>query len=457
MPSDNRPSITSDSLDIDAEKAEMSELIERIISKAKASGATAAEVGVSKQVGLSTKVRKLEVETVEFNRDYGFGITVYIGHQKGSSSTSDTSDSAIVNAVEAALAIARETSSDPCSGLADPDKLAINIPDLELDHPQGLLPEQAIEEAKICEQAILDADKRIQSSDGVTYASHRGIRMYGNSNGFLAGYPSTRHYLSALAIARDEKGMQRDYYYTVSRKADELLSSKEVGEKAAELTLARLDSQTIKTGVYPVLFVPELAAGLLGHLCSAISGGSQYRKSSFLLDYLGRDVFPEFVNIYEEPHLKCRLGSAPFDSEGVITRDQHFIKDGQLCSYILSSYSARRLGLETTGNAGGTHNLAIDSTGQSFEELLEQLGTGLVVTEVMGQGVNLVTGDYSRGASGFWVENGKIQHPVEELTVASNLKEMFMSLQAVGNDIDSRLSTRTGSMLIPKMTVATSH
>lgn len=446
--------LTSDSLDIQFEKQTMSTLIESIISKAQILGATQVEVGVSKQIGLSAKVRNQAVETVEFNRDSGFGITLYIGQQKGSASTSDTSEQAIDDAIAAALAIAKQTGSDACSGLADKELLATEFPDLDLDHPQGILPEQAIEHALEAEAAILDYDSRIKSSDGVTYASHRGIRMYGNSHGFLAGYPSTRHLVSAVAIASDQAGMQRDYYYSVHRNADYLESNQLVGEKAAERTIARLGAKAIATGQYPVLFVPQIAAGLLSHLTSAISGGNQYRKSSFLLDALGQQVFPDFVQVYERPHLTCALGSASFDAEGVATKDQHFIEHGQLVSYILSSYSARRLGLTTTANAGGVHNLHISSTGETCEQLLKQLGTGLVVTEVMGQGVNIVTGDYSRGASGFWVENGEIKHPVEEITIASNLATMFKGISAIGSDIDPRLATQTGSILIDQMTIA---
>ncbi len=445
--------ITSDDLDIELEKNTMSDLITDIMSQAKSLGATATEVGVSKQVGLSANVRNNDVETVEFNRDCGFGITVFINHRKGNASTSDTSPSAIRSAVEAAISIAKQTSEDPYSGLVDTEFLAKDIRDLQLDHPMGITPEKAIEHALNSEQAMLKTDDRVKS-DGANFASHRGIRMYGNSHGFLAGYPTSRHVLSAVAIAEDANGMQRDYYYTLSRNPHQLLADEIVGVNAAERSVARLGAQPVATGDVPVMLIPEVAAGFFGHFQKAIKGGNLYRKSSFLLDTLGEKLFPETVNIEEKPYIHEGLGSAPFDAEGVATREQHFVRNGILESYILSNYSAKRLGLQTTANAGGTHNLTISHTGQDFQQLLSEMNKGLLVTEVMGQGVNIVTGDYSRGASGFWVENGELQFPVEEITIAGNLRDMMLNIAAIGNDYDPRLSTQTGSVLLESMTVA---
>jgi len=445
--------ITSDELDIDFEKSTMSQSIEDILKLAQELGATSAEVGVSKQVGLSANVRNNDVETIEFNRDSGFAISVYIGKRKGNASTSDSSPEALTAAVNAAISIAQQTTEDPYAGLVDKELLATEIEDLQLDHPMGITPERAIEYALNTEQAMLDTDNRVKT-DGATFASHRGIRMYGNSNGFIAGYPTSRHVLSSVAIVEDESGMQRDYYYSVARNSEKLLSEQLIGTKAAERSLARLGSQSITTGEFPALLIPEMAAGFFGHFIGAIKGGSLYRKSSFLLDTLGQQLFPTEINIEEKPFIHGALGSAPFDAEGVTTRNQHFIRDGILESYVLSSYSAKRLDMETTANAGGVHNLFVSNSGKNYQQLISEMNTGLIVTEVMGQGVNLVTGDYSRGASGFWVENGEVKYPVEEITIAGNLKSMMKNIVAVGNDYDARLSTQTGSVLLESMTIA---
>jgi len=446
--------LTSDDLNIELEKSTMSKLIKNILLEAKQLGATSAEVGVSKQSGLSVNVRNNDVETVEFNRDCGFGITVFIDKRKGNASTSDTSPSAITSAVEAAISIAKQTTEDPFAGLVESELLATDIKDLQLDHPMGITPEIAIEHALNAERELLKTDSRIKSSDGTSFSSHRGIRMYGNSHGFLAGYPTSRHLLSAVAIAEDKKGMQRDYYYTVARNAKNLLADELTGRKAAELTIARLGSQSIPTGEFPVILSPEIAAGFFGHFINAIKGGNLYRKSSFLLDHLGEKIFPEFINIEERPYILEGLSSAPFDSEGVATRQQYFLNKGVLENYVLSSYSARRLDMKTTANAGGVHNLFVSNSGVNFQQLLDKMQTGLLVTEVMGQGVNILTGDYSRGASGFWVQNGVIQYPVEEITIAGNLKQMMANIIAISDDYDLRLSTQTGSVLIESMTVA---
>jgi len=445
--------ITSDELDIDLEKETMSQLIKNILHEAKNLGATQAEVGVSKQCGLSANVRNNDVETIEFNRDCGFGITVFIGQRKGNASTSDSSPSAISAAVNAAVSIAKQTTEDPYSGLVDANLMATEIKDLQLDHPMGITPETAIERALNAERAMLNTDKRIKT-DGATFASHRGIRMYGNSYGFIEGYPTSRHVLSAVAIAENKQGMQRDYYYTVARNAEKLLSEELIGIKAAERSIARLGAKSVNTGEFPVLLSPEIAAGFFGHFLGAIKGGNLYRKSSFLVDALGQQIFPTSINIEEKPYLLEALGSAPFDAEGVATRNQHFIRNGILENYILSSYSAKRLKMQTTANAGGVHNLLVSNSNKTFEQLLNEMQNGLLVTEVMGQGVNIVTGDYSRGASGFWIQNGEIQYPVEEITIAGNLKSMMSNIVAIGNDYDPRLSTQTGSVLLESMTVA---
>jgi len=446
--------ITSDELDIAHEKSSMSQLIKDILHEANKLGATSAEVGVSKQCGLSANVRNNDVETIEFNRDCGFGITVFIGKRKGNASTSDSSPSAISAAVEAAVSIAKQTTEDPYAGLVDAALMAEDIKDLQLDHPMGITPETAIERALNAERAMLTTDKKIKSSDGATFASHRGIRMYGNSHGFIDGYPTSRHVLSAVAIAEDNQGMQRDYYYSVARNSNKLLDDEIIGIKAAERSVARLGAKSVSTGEFPVILNPEVAAGFFGHFSNAIRGGNLYRKSSFLLDQLGEKIFPENINIEEKPFILEGLGSAPFDAEGVATREQYFIRKGILENYILSSYSARRLNMQTTANAGGIHNLLVTGSDKSIKQLLAQMHKGLLVTEVMGQGVNIVTGDYSRGASGFWVENGEIQFPVEEITIAGNLKQMMSNIVAVGNDYDPRLSTQTGSVLLDSMTIA---
>lgn len=440
-----------DQFDASAEQAELENTIQKILDEADHHGATASSVSVSKVMGLSNTVRNQAIETLEFNQDYGFGITVYLGHQKGHASTSDTSDDSIKRTVRAALDIARYTGSDPCSGLADADLMATEIPDLDLDIPMGLTPDKATEIAMLTEQAMLDAGA---TSDGVSFASHRSIHAYGNSHGFIGSFTSSRHYNSAVALARDDQGMQRDYYYTISRDADSLTVPEVVGQHAAERTLRRLGSKPIKTGQYPILLSPEIAAGFLGHITSAIKGNKLYRKASFLVDQLGNQILPDFINLYEKPFLQKALGSRSFDGEGVACREQSFVENGVLTSYILGSYSARKLGMQTTANADGVHNLHIDSTGQDQQQLLKDMGTGLLITEVMGQGVNLVTGDYSRGASGFWVEDGNLVHPVEGITIAGNLLQMMRAIQAVGNDIPDYLTSRTGSILIDKMTVA---
>lgn len=429
-------------------------VVEDMLAEARRLGASAAEAGVSVEAGLSVNVRLGEVDTLEHNRDKGLGVTVYFGQRKGSASTSDFSPAAIRDTVRAACDIARYTEEDEYAGLAEPELLAREIPDLELYHPWGVSAEQAIELARECEAAGRETDERIRNSEGAALSSHDGLRVYGNSHGFLGHYASSRHSMSCTLIGETAAGMQRDYWYTVSRVPQELETPAEVGRKAAQRTVARLDARRLGTRQVPVIFQAEVARGLLGHLVRAISGGALYRKASFLLDQLGEQIFPANIRIDERPHLKARLGSAPFDQEGVATRARDIVNEGILRGYVLDSYAARRLGMQSTGNAGGVHNLYINHDEVSFEDLCQHMGTGLIVTEVMGQGVNIVTGDYSRGASGFWVENGRIQYPVEEITLASRLPDMFRGIQAIANDLDSRGNIVTGSWLIDQMTVA---
>lgn len=428
---------------------------ELALAQANKLGASAAEVGLSQSKGLSITVRQRDVETLEHNNDTGLGITVYFGHSKASSSTSDLSQSAIIEAVQAACNIASHTQADEAAGLADAGLMATDLADLSLYHPWDLTVEQAIALATECEAAGLDADSRISNSEGATVSSHHGTRIYANSHGFIGLTNSSRHSLSASLIARDERGMQRDYWYDVARDAADLSSAASVGTKAAERTLARLGAGEVKTGKYPVLFSPEVAPSLFAQLISAIRGSALYRKATFLLDKQGEQIFPEFMHIHEQPHLLKAMGSAMFDAEGVATQPRDIIAGGVLQGYVLDSYSARRLGLQTTANAGGVHNLTIDSTvADGFNELVQRLDKGIIVTETMGMGVNIVNGDYSQGAAGFWVENGQIQYPVDEFTIASNLQDMFAGIQAVGSDVDVRGNIRCGSVLLDNMMIA---
>ena len=425
-----------------------------VLELAKSLGADGAEVAMSRSQGLSVGTRLGEVENVEFTSDGALGITVYQGGRKGSASTADLSESALQQTVQAAINIAKYTSVDQCSGLADKELLAMSPQDLDLYHPKVLSTEEAIEIAKICENEALAFDKRITNSDGATLASFEGFKVYGNSHGQLVGYPSSRHSLSCVAIASEGDEMQRDYAYSVNRDFDLLEDAAAIGRQAATEVLSRLKAQKLPTSKVPVMFRADIANTIFGHFIAAISGGNLYRKSSFLMDSLGTQVFPDFLTIEERPHLKKALASSAFDSEGVITQDRSIITAGTLDTYLLSSYSARKLGLTTTGHAGGIHNWLVSSNGGDFEAMLKKLGTGLLVTELMGQGVNVLTGDYSRGAAGFWVENGKIAYPVSEITISGTLQNIFKGLVAVGNDVDLRGSIRTGSLIIEEMQVA---
>lgn len=435
-------------------EADLRSCVELALGEARRLGASEAEVGVSVDTGLSVTVRMREVETLEYHRDRGMGITVYRGKRKGSASTADVRPDAIRETVAKAYSIAGFTAEDPCSGLPDEDTLATDIPDLDLDHPWAIEPEAACDMAGKCEAAALEVDARISNSEGATLSSHRGLRMFGNSLGFVAGYASTLHSLSCAVVAQQGVDMQRDYWYSSARDFNQLEAGTHIGQRAAKRALERLGARQMSTCVVPVLYVPELARGLIGHFLGAIRGGSQYRRSSFLLNAAGQQVFPSWFQCTERPHEKKGLGSAPFDAEGVSTRDRTLVDAGVLTGYVLSTYSARKLGLKTTGNAGGVHNLIVKPGQDDFNALIKKMGRGLVVTELMGHGVNGVTGDYSRGAAGFWVENGELAYPVHEITVAGNLKDMLRNVVAVGNDVDARGGIRTGSILIESLTVA---
>jgi PmbA protein len=448
----------SDSDSIQMQIEHVKKRVNDAMTMAKSLGADGAEVAMSRQQGLSVSTRLGEVENVEFTSDGGLGITVYKDGRKGSASTADLSEKALKQAIEAAVNIAKYTSVDECSGMADKDLLSMTPEDLDLYHPKALTTEQAISLAKTCEDTALGYDKRITNSDGATLESFEGFKVYGNSQGQLVGYPSTRHNLSCVMIAKEGDDMQRDYAYTVSREFDAMDSAANIGQQAAKETLSRLGARKLATAKVPVMFRSDIANSLFGHFIAAISGGNLYRQSSFLMDAIGQQVFPEFLSISERPHLKKALASSAFDAEGVATLDREIITDGRLATYLLTSYSARKLGMKTTGHAGGIHNwqLGMKDAGQGgdFDAMLKTLGTGLLVTELMGQGVNVVTGDYSRGAAGFWVENGEIAYPVDEITIAGKLQDIFAGIVAIGNDTDMRGSIRTGSIIINQMQVA---
>ncbi|MEH8029998.1 metalloprotease PmbA [Gallibacterium anatis] len=440
--------------DIEQQQTVLKEAVAYALSLAEKAGADA-EVGVTKVSGLSVSTRLSEIENLEFNNDGAMGISVYIGNKKGNASTSDLSEQAIKRTVESALSIAKYTSEDPCTGLAPKALMEFNPPDLQLYHPADISVDQAVALALEAEKTALNYDKKIVNSEGGGFNSSEGIRVYGNTYGVLNSYPSSRYSLSCSVIAAENDHLERDYEYTISRKFNELATATWVGERCAQKTLARLNPQKLSTLNVPVIFLNDVATGIIGHLASAISGGALYRKSSFLLDKLGETILPDWFVIEERPHLLAQLASTPFDSEGVKTRDHNIIVDGVLQTYLLTSYSAKKLGMQTTGHAGGIHNWLVKAnSGGGLNALLKQMGTGLLVTELMGQGVNLVTGDYSRGASGFWVENGEIKFPVSEITIAGSLPEMFKQIVAVGDDIELRSNIRTGSILIEQMKIS---
>ena len=434
--------------------AALREVAAQVLDLAKVAGASAAETEISEGYGQTVSVRHGEIETLEYNKDKGVGVTVFLGQRRGHASTSDFSPAALARTVDKALSIARYTAEDDCAGLADPAQLATAQPDLDLYHPWDLAVDAAMQLARECESAAMAVDARINNSEGASSSVQAAQFVYANSHGFVGGYPSTRQSLSCAVIAEENGAMQRDYWYTTARAAADLDSPEAVGRRAGERTVRRLNGRKLDTRQCPVLFEAPIATGLIASFVSAISGGHLYRKSSFLLDSLGSQVFPDFVQIQERPFLSKGLASSPFDSEGVAVRDRDVVKDGVVQGYFLSSYSGRKLGLPSTGNAGGNHNLIVPATGEDFAALLGKMGTGLLVTELLGHGLNMVTGDYSRGAAGFWVENGVIAYPVEEITIAGNLKDMFKGIVAIGTDTEVRGSRQVGSILIEQMTVA---
>lgn len=433
---------------------EVKQAVSEALDYAKQLGASSAEAAMSSTSGLSVSTRLGELETIEYNQDGALGISVYVGNKKGSASTADLSPEALKTVVSKAVEIAKYTSEDPCNGIADKELLDFAPQDLDLYHPWQVTAEQGIDLCKQAEAAAMQFDSRISNSDGASFSSHNGLRVYGNSYGQLVGFPRSRHSISCMVIGEENGMMQRDSAYTIARKQEGLSSAESVGIEAAEETIARLNCRRIPTGKYPVVFRADIASSLFGHLVSAIGGGALYRKSSFLLDSLGSQVFSDKVNIQERPHILGGLASSAVDSEGVKTIDREIIKGGELQTYLLASYASRKLGMQATGHAGGIHNWLVEASHQDLKNVLNEMGTGLLVTEVMGQGVNIVTGDYSRGAAGFWVENGEIQYPVSEVTIAGNLKDMFLKVAAIGGDVDLRGSIQTGSILIESMSIA---
>lgn len=435
-------------------EASLKNIIDDTLKLAQQRGATQAEAGLTVSEGVTVSARMRDVETVEYQNDTGLGITVYFGQHKGSASTSSLNPESIRKTVEAACDIARYTSEDPCAGLADAELMASEMHELDLFYEWNLDTPEAIQLALECEAAALDYDQRICNSDGASIDLGKSISAYGNTHGFLQAERKTRHSISCSVVAQNEKGMQRDYWYSVNRNPELLMAAREVGEKSAQRTVDRLGARKLPTCQAPVMFAPEMARGLIYHLNAAIGGNAQYRKASFLLDAHGEQVFPEFVQLKEFPFELGALGSANYDGEGVAVRENVLVDEGRLQSYLLDSYSARKLGLQSSGHASGVHNLKLSNTGKDFEACLKAMDKGLLVTELMGQGVSTVTGDYSRGAAGFWVENGQIQYAVEEITIASNLKQMFKGIVEIGTDVDTRGNVHCGSILIDKMTIA---
>ena len=439
---------------LQAQELELREAVEFALQIAKKAGAEA-EVGVTKVSGLSVSTRLMNTENIEFNNDGSLGISVYLGQRKGNASTSDLQPKSIQQAVESALGIAKYTSEDECAGLADKNLMAFDAPDLDLYHEAHISVDEAVEMAKTAEESALNVSERIVNSEGATFNSHSGVRVYGNTHGMLQSYLSSRYSLSCSVIAAYEEQLERDYEYTVSRELDALSSPIWVGQQAAIKAENRLNPQKIATCEVPVIFYNEVATGLIGHLAGAISGGALYRKSSFLLDKLGTQVLPSWFEISERPHLRKQLASSAFDSEGVRTQDREIITDGILQTYLMTSYSGRKMGLPSTGHAGGIHNwLVKPNRSGGLNTLLAEMGTGLLVTEFLGSAINPVTGEYSRGAAGFWVKNGEVQYPVAEITIAGQLQEMYQQIIAVGDDIEHRSNIQTGSILLEKMKIS---
>ena len=430
------------------------EIVAMAIDTARKNGASASEAALGRTAGLDVNVRLGEVETIEHTRDHSLGITVYFGHGKGSASSTDFRVPAVRETVEAACRIARHTAQDEFSGLADPERMAIDPPDLDLYHPWTITPDEAVSLALEAETAARDHDPRITNSDGASVSKHDGDYVYGNSHGFLEGWSSSRNSLSCVVIAEDSSGMQRGYWYSTARDPERLEPASRIGTTAAQRTIRRLGARKLDTRNAPVLYEADVARGVIGHLVSAVRGSNLYRKASFLIDRLGDRVMADHLRIHEQPHLRGALASAAFDGEGVQTRPRDLVTGGVLRGYVLDSYSARKLGVPTTGNAGGVHNLTVEPGSKPFDALLAEMDTGLLVTELMGMGINIVTGDYSRGAAGFWVEGGEIAWPVEEITIAGNLADMFLGIREVGADVDTRGAIRTGSLLVERMTIA---
>ena len=429
-------------------------IIDFVLTGSKKMGATAAEADIGAGIGLSANVRKSQIDKLEYTREKGLSVTLYIDGKKGSASTSDFSDTALKNTLEAAINIAKHSSHDQHAGLVDKQFMAKDIPDLDLYHPSLISAEEAIELAVECEKSAFKHDKRISNSDGSIVSTYSGINLYGNSNDFINGWRWSNHMIDCTVIAEDKSGMQRDGWYTKSCDFNELESIKHISKEAARRTVSRLGARKLGSSEVPVIFEAPVASGLFSAFITAISGSSLYRRASFLLDKKGEEVFAKHVNISENPHLKKALGSAPFDNDGVATKERRLIEDGVLKDYVLSGYSARKLGLETTGNAGGVHNLTIDAGENNLSEMIKNMNNGLLITDMIGFGINQITGDYSRGASGFWIENGEIAFPVEEITVAGNLIDMYKNIIFIGNDVDKRGNILTGSVMIDKMIVA---
>ena len=436
------------------DQKEIEDIVSLVLNEAREQGVDQAEVAASHDIGLSATARLGSVESLEYTNDRGVGVTVYKDQKKGSASTSDFSPAALREAVAKACSFAKYTAADEHSGLADKELMAGEVPDLNLMHAWDLDSAEAIRIAIECEDAARTFDSRVTNSEGATVSSNSGVRAYGNTHGFLAGYPKTSHSISCVVVGESNGEMERDYWYSSSRDVADLEAPEEIGKTAARRTVQRLGSRKIKTDRAPVLFAPEVARGFIGHAIGAISGGAQYRRSSFLLNAAGEKIFPDFVQIQERPHIPKAMGSAPYDAEGVATRDRDLVVDGVLQGYILSSYSARRLGLQTTANAGGSHNLLVPGSTDDMESLVKSMDRGLLVQELIGQGVNSVTGDYSRGAVGYWIENGEISHPVHEVTIAGNLKDLYQRIAAIGKDQDLRGGIRCGSLLVEAMTIA---
>ena len=424
------------------------------LQHARSLGASEAEALASHGTGLSVTVRHGDVETIAHNNDKGLAVTVYFDHSKGQVSTANLTEEAIIDAVKAACDIAKYTEKDACLGLADKALMATHLPELSLFHQADIEIDRAVSLAFDCEQAGFAVSKQISNSEGATFSRYQGSQVYANSHGFVGSKNGTNYSLSCVLICDDDKGMQRDYWYDVARDINDLTSAVKIGQQAARHTLQRCNPKTVTTGTYPVTFSAKIASYIFGQFINAIRGSALYRGASFLLDHVGEQIFPDFIHIHEQPHLLKGLGSAAFDAEGVATRADDIVVDGVLKRYVLSSYSARKLAMTTTANAGGVHNLIIDSGKLDFDGLIKKMHSGVLVTETMGMGINIVTGDYSQGATGFWVENGVIQYPIDNFTIAGNLADMFRGIQAIASDVDLRGNIRTGSVLIDKIKVA---